>query len=913
MILKSYEVTNWGPHIHQKIEFPTGAKTIAICGENDMGKSWILNGIGFTLSPGRNSFGDQTSIHEGEFESHHKLVVEHNNQTYTIEKTVKNKNSEDEGTKTSINGIETDTAKFAEFYASLGMTMPSTWLPITISLQNQTDYHLRSKQRDREEALREICQLTRIDAWKDTLSQKTNEEDKTLIEQSATCKSKIESLSKELGKLLAEERELSAFKFDASQLITTEKTISIHDALPQIVEFETRSQKHKNGALELNNLQRELNLEENSLARGKIELDKLPGVSEFEQEKLESEKAALELEEKTREKEKLETKAFELLNTIRGKKKKILQVPITDLKIESLETALQKIETHETKLEIATNRLKVPKGNLQETQAQLTNLKTQLPLLQKNETLLRSLQTEIEEWSGLPLTCATSLKKTLEEKIKETAAFGTGPIGENEGQELFTRLLKHWENHDHCPVCNQDLPTNYQAPEKRERTLRALEKASIDKSQLQEEHLNAKSTLKSLEKWEGLTIQQNLLKNQVTEIFQPTESLEEIQKEIDRLQTLLKEIQDFEKGKVEAESLRNTLEKEKAKLHDIESLVGKSPSEIREILKTYKTQLQANLLLETEIRGLDREKNHFLEQLEKLTDIPAPQKPELDEATLQNKLAEIKQALQQAKLAKQARAQKQKEIQELEQKVKAKKEFAHKQNEILETLKTYLETRENLPHPNTENSAEDTIALWKEKEKKFQKFDTILSEIPPKKKVTEEELAVYTEQLQTIEARVQKAQAARKLIQFLDYKNAPRKLLQVITETVFTATNKIAESLDVQIKLTLGKNLEFLTHQKRGEKWIKQKTERLGYGKGAVLGICFRLACQKLLLPETGFLILDEPTANVDSKRKNALKNFIQRLSEETESQTKQIILIEHDLDVIERCDAKIIISTNEI
>jgi ABC-type lipoprotein export system ATPase subunit len=67
-------------------------------------------------------------------------------------------------------------------------------------------------------------------------------------------------------------------------------------------------------------------------------------------------------------------------------------------------------------------------------------------------------------------------------------------------------------------------------------------------------------------------------------------------------------------------------------------------------------------------------------------------------------------------------------------------------------------------------------------------------------------------------------------------------------------------------------------------------------------------------LPETGFLLLDEPTANVDNKRKSALKTFIQALSETSDSKNNQIILIEHDQDVVELCQSKLEISnTNKI
>jgi DNA repair exonuclease SbcCD ATPase subunit len=172
------------------------------------------------------------------------------------------------------------------------------------------------------------------------------------------------------------------------------------------------------------------------------------------------------------------------------------------------------------------------------------------------------------------------------------------------------------------------------------------------------------------------------------------------------------------------------------------------------------------------------------------------------------------------------------------------------------------------PDPMTQSEVikqwEQVSSEWQKRELECQKIDTIISLAIPRIKELEVNEKDLKEKLKEFEKASRQISSARKLINFLDYKNAPRKLLEGVVTSLFDLTNRLGESLDVGIKLKLGKNLEFLTQQSRAGKWIEQKTERLGHGKGAILGICFRLACQKLLLPETGFLILDEPTANVD-------------------------------------------------
>jgi DNA repair exonuclease SbcCD ATPase subunit len=214
--------------------------------------------------------------------------------------------------------------------------------------------------------------------------------------------------------------------------------------------------------------------------------------------------------------------------------------------------------------------------------------------------------------------------------------------------------------------------------------------------------------------------------------------------------------------------------------------------------------------------------------------------------------------------------------------------------------------RTETPEPPDDQTWENVSQEWLKRDQECIKVEAVLASMSPRIKELSDQTNLHKKKLQETEESQKRVTCTKKVIEFLDYKNAPRKLLEAIVTDLFEVTNKLAENLQVDIKLKLGKNLEFLTLQSRSGKWIEQKTERLGFGKGAILGICFRLACQKLLLPETGFLILDEPTANVDLKRKGLFKLFLQNLSQESNTKSGQIVLIEHDEDVVELCTTKL-------
>jgi hypothetical protein len=338
MILTSYEVSNWGPHKNQKLEFPRGAKTIAICAENDQGKSWILRGIGFTLSIGRNEYGDQTSVHVGENESKHTLQFEQNGEIHTIEKIVRTKENEEEGTITFINGEKTDRAGFESFYNGLGLPHPSVWLPIVISMQNQTDYHLRSKKRDREEALRAACQLTRIDNWRDALSSKTNEEEKRLLSENASLNAKVETLSKTIAEnektqnsIYNDIRSHSEFVLGTPNTTdptdsdeTAQKVIFIDELAPLLTLFREKESQSLREATALEGLKRGESLAELGVTRCKAELSNIPGSSAEQELAWEERRDTLQRETRSRRLSELIKKSTSVNKTLLAKETELL-------------------------------------------------------------------------------------------------------------------------------------------------------------------------------------------------------------------------------------------------------------------------------------------------------------------------------------------------------------------------------------------------------------------------------------------------------------------------------------------------------------------------------------------------------------------------------------------------------------
>lgn len=940
MILVSYETTNWGPHRHQRVDFPPGAKTVALCAENDQGKSWIVRGIGFCLSIGRNEYGDQSAIHDGQAESRHTLVIEHAGERHTIEKIVRGKKSEDEGTQTLIDGKIVDRAGYERFYAeTLGLPHPSIWLPITIAMQNETDFHLRRKKSEREEALRAACQLTRIDSWKDALQARTNEEDKTLLAQEAGLKSRQEALAAERESLRQESETLK------SNLAGFEQPLGaggpkLEAILKTVAEFDEKVASGKKAALEAGNLKRELDLAKAAGERAEALLAKSPGAAPEEEARTAERLETLQNEWEAREKRDLAAKLAERAKKSAGKTRELsgLATAPEAAVLDSLESDLSEIgkktalaeekerETLEALAPVAGEAAQpLPAGapadwetKAAEQAAAASGLASESEAISKAgtalETALAQTRRLCPDQAGETADLQT-LRKILEKTLEDCSESGQGPIGSAESHRLLGRVLSHWEGHPHddCPICGSSLASlpTFQNPKARKAVLASLQTEIDAAGNLAERRRNATLSLQAI--GEAIAHEASL-KSLLGDKWADWRLIcEERSKKAFALDARAKALAQAAKNAAAAQSCRQAAKALAAGLAaKLPQAAGLDPENTGAFVKSLREASAKRAILEAELSSLARESSLLEEAHARLANAGEPSDdPEvarLDAPALKSALEQTKTKVRTLRETRTAHAALEREVATLKTKLESA-EAAFKAADLENArLAEAVASGCGMPKaPGLETLGWPASAEhWRAVSQKAATARAQLEPLPAKLAAKEAEILEAFKGLEAVARAAAKAAAARRLVAFLDYKNAPRKLLGKICERLFDATNRIAQTLKADIRLKVGKNLDFLTIQHRAGRLIEQKTERLGFGKGAVLGICFRLACQKLLLPETGFLILDEPTANVDIKRKDALKTFLQNLGEESGTKTGQVILIEHDLNVIELCQAKI-------
>jgi DNA repair exonuclease SbcCD ATPase subunit len=953
MRLISYKLQNWGPHKSQSLLFPENSKTIAICGENDRGKSWVVRGIGFTLSIGRNEYGDQSSIHCGEQQAYHELIFEHGGQQYIIEKYVNGKGSEEEGTITKINGASVNRAEYEEFYKSkLGLPHPSIWLPICISMQNQTDFHLRSKKRDREEALRAICQLNKLDNWKDSLNQLQKDEDRLLLSVNSKTKGALEQIEAELSNL---ERKLS----DQSKKIKDLKAYSCDSKAPTQIswddivttskKFEAAIQNLQRKKLEKTNIERQLNLLNNSLARCQKDLENYTknfdeaSLVEKEREfykvclqKLRMKLLTQDVKSNIKRKAELDSAIEEYATSYSNKGE-----TLNNFKISEAEETLSEITEQTYRLKNYLSEFAPLKegwtlketNSIESFDAQIKKKKTIKALLTKGLVEIEALKAQEELHRKEIKDLCDSLKISEELALKAPDQVQTELLDkELDNLSQLTKAIL-WGKFNakgpqsnqptiNCPVCDSTIDHNILKRGKDKEDLCNVENSKLRLAFRLEEKLESSREIKTkISTWENDYGNQSKLQKDIITI---DEELSKLHQSRVLLTTISKELEN-------AKAPYDSSQKDCAPIdcaHKLITALNEKGKLTKEMLKAFNNKSK----LESERGQLLRENERILRQIEFYSEeinessLPKDLDEKIEQTLLTSSETELKEKVQsiERNLSKVKEIQssmdiKRKEILSLEAdkrscltQLNSIEELIHKEQDHLESG-TLLPVPREFAIPRTDNQIEKWEQIsneWQRRDTEVQRAEAVIQSIKPRFLELQRERKDLQQKLKESEAATKQIACAKRLISFLDYKNAPRKLLEGVVNNLFELTNRLGESLDVDIKLKLGKNLEFLTVQSRSGKWIEQKTERLGYGKGAILGICFRLACQKLLLPETGFLILDEPTANVDIKRKGLFKMFLQNLSEEytesPQSKTGQIMLIEHDEDVVELCQTKI-------
>jgi exonuclease SbcC len=101
--------------------------------------------------------------------------------------------------------------------------------------------------------------------------------------------------------------------------------------------------------------------------------------------------------------------------------------------------------------------------------------------------------------------------------------------------------------------------------------------------------------------------------------------------------------------------------------------------------------------------------------------------------------------------------------------------------------------------------------------------------------------------------------------------------------------------MGLPVKLHIGDELEVLVQDRNSP---ESPASELGGGYANLIGIAFRIALQKMILPRVHVIVLDEPSTHVDQANMELLIPFFDRLKENLSTYgIQQLILIDHHPD----------------
>jgi exonuclease SbcC len=127
---------------------------------------------------------------------------------------------------------------------------------------------------------------------------------------------------------------------------------------------------------------------------------------------------------------------------------------------------------------------------------------------------------------------------------------------------------------------------------------------------------------------------------------------------------------------------------------------------------------------------------------------------------------------------------------------------------------------------------------------------------------------------------------------FLSYDNGPQKFLTSFFQEALSQTNLLLSEMGLPVKLHLGADLEFMVEDRNAQ---ESSALALGGGYSNLVGIAFRIALQRMILPRVHVLILDEPSTHIDEANMELLIPFFTKLKENLSYYgIEQCLVIDH-------------------
>ena len=898
MIIEKLTLKNFISHKYTTITFNKGV-TVLI-GPNGAGKSAVLDAISFALfkehSRGK---GLDNLIRRGTSRAEVELQFLVNNKRYLIRRSITKigKSPRSEAYLYILDGSSRrliargDRTVNEEMAKILGIDK-DIFLNAIYVRQGEIDKLIIAKPAERKQLIAKLLGLEDLEkAWQN-MKEIMHEYDEKLFHLELKIKMKNEiikrknELKEEISKLLKEINELEIKKKKIEK--------ELNELNQKLNELELKKKKYEILILEREKIKNELELKENQLKERKRELKEIEELKKKADE-LSKDVQLLEDVEKAidllSELESLRTTLSSYSETYNELKKAL---DITSSKVKKYNEYLRLTREREELLKTI-ERIKSLNTQIKEKENELNALKSELNNISKEiESEIKKLSSILNLTPDILVRKYKEITQQLREEIDKiekeitTLQLEVGGL-DNELKSINEIIFKLRTIKNKCPLCESHI-----TPQRRLELIKKHEERYIKK--LSELNQKRKEIMKKKEILEVLKSKLNILNStNFGIVLQKLRYKNELISKIEKLEKDLTCLKEQQKSLNKATTPEPTV-----KLQQIELSLKTLEKEYREyiasleILNKYKEKGLTLDKLSEKITTLRETENKLLKELTKVRDkINTTDKNEL--LKLRDFLRRKKTEYDRLTAIISRDSEIKQEINKLEREICKLKE---KLNEIEEKLKQ-LNYNEEI-HRATKEKIEEI-------NKTLTQTITQLSALFSKKKVLENEIERYEKELEDIK----KAEAEyNKLLKFMNLlknirkafsKDGVQKMLRTISLPLiekYTRDFFLMFGLDYS-DLKINEDYEITLISNSGEHHI----EAISGGERTALALALRLGLAKAIAGGAlDFMMLDEPTVNMDESRRRELVEILRKVARMT-GVLPQLLIVTHDREIEDAAD----------
>lgn len=170
---------------------------------------------------------------------------------------------------------------------------------------------------------------------------------------------------------------------------------------------------------------------------------------------------------------------------------------------------------------------------------------------------------------------------------------------------------------------------------------------------------------------------------------------------------------------------------------------------------------------------------------------------------------------------------------------------------------------------------------------------------------TQQTIDEYKRQQEENQDRLALISDLERIQQVVGKNGVPLMYMKKLFSSITSYVQELLERMDANFSVTADpeRALTFRFVRTDNDSGHEMPQEQLSGGQAIRLSLALLIACQQVLLPQVGLLVLDEPSSHIDASGVASMRDMFANLSEYLSSANMQIILVDHNPDMMAAFD----------